>query len=57
MGNKFIIIKLPIIFNYIFVLILPFVVTIIISEVVYRIPRIRFLFGIKNNINSLNINK
>ncbi|EKQ55500.1 MULTISPECIES: acyltransferase family protein [unclassified Clostridium] len=39
--------KLPIILNYILVLILSFAVTTIISEVVYRIPGIRFLFGIR----------
>lgn len=46
--------NLPIILNYILVLILSFAVTIIICEIVYRIPGIRFLFGIRiNNIKSL----
>lgn len=49
--------KLPIILNYVLVLILSFAVTIIICEVVYNIPGIKFLFGIrKDNIKSLNIN-
>ena len=50
--------KLPIILNYVLVLILSFGVTIIICEVVYKIPGVRFLFGIrKNNIKSLNVDK
>ncbi|WP_160687073.1 acyltransferase [Clostridium sp. C2-6-12] len=46
--------NIPIILNYILVLILSFVVTIIICKVVYRIRPIRSLFGIKdNNIKSI----
>lgn len=46
--------KLPAILNYVLVLMLSFVATVIICEVVYKIPEIRFLFGIrKNNIKSM----
>jgi fucose 4-O-acetylase-like acetyltransferase len=41
--------NLPIILNYIFVLILSFVVTIIICEIVYNTPEIRFLIGIRKD--------
>lgn len=39
--------KLPIIFNYILVLVLSFGITVAICEVAYSIPQIRFLFGIR----------
>ncbi len=39
--------KLPVILNYIFVLILSLAATIIICEIVYNIPQVSFLFGIR----------
>lgn len=48
--------KLPIILNYIFVLILSLAITLIICEIVYNISQIRFLFGIRRgNGKSVNI--
>jgi hypothetical protein len=47
---------LPIIINYILVFILSTIVTVLISEIIKRIPGIRTLFGITNK-NHVNLKK